>query len=129
MYDYIITKPELNEDTLAHYGIKGMKWKKRKDKKRKDKYVADHLAEDVAKGRRRETDAPYIKVGNRPARLTKEFTRSVMKYSPDRKKVVAVLAQTYKNSNDTFGSQAVTTEKAYNKALKSAKKRKRNSMS
>lgn len=28
MYDYIIEKPELNEDTLAHYGIKGMKWKK-----------------------------------------------------------------------------------------------------
>lgn len=28
MYDYIIEKPELNEDTLAHYGVKGMKWKK-----------------------------------------------------------------------------------------------------
>lgn len=27
-YDYIINKPELNEDTLAHYGIKGMKWRK-----------------------------------------------------------------------------------------------------
>lgn len=23
-------KPELNEDTLAHYGVKGMKWRKRK---------------------------------------------------------------------------------------------------
>ncbi len=30
MYDYIITKPELNEDTLAHFGIKGMKWKRHK---------------------------------------------------------------------------------------------------
>ena len=29
IYDYIITKPELSEDTLSHYGIKGMKWKKR----------------------------------------------------------------------------------------------------
>lgn len=29
MYDYVTTKPELNEETLAHYGIKGMKWKKR----------------------------------------------------------------------------------------------------
>ena len=27
-YDYIINKPELNEDTLSHYGIKGMKWRK-----------------------------------------------------------------------------------------------------
>lgn len=26
-YDYIITKPELCEETLAHYGVKGMKWK------------------------------------------------------------------------------------------------------
>ena len=30
MYDYIITKPPLNEDTLAHYGVKGMKWGKTK---------------------------------------------------------------------------------------------------
>ena len=28
MYDYIIEKPPLNEDTLAHYGVKGMKWRK-----------------------------------------------------------------------------------------------------
>jgi len=27
VYDYITTKPPLDEDTLAHYGIKGMKWK------------------------------------------------------------------------------------------------------
>ena len=29
-YDYVITKPDLNEDTLTHYGVKGMKWKRRK---------------------------------------------------------------------------------------------------
>lgn len=29
VYDYVTTKPELNEETLAHYGIKGMKWRKR----------------------------------------------------------------------------------------------------
>ena len=28
-YDYVSIKPPLNEDTLAHYGVKGMKWKKR----------------------------------------------------------------------------------------------------
>lgn len=28
VYDYVTTKPELNEETLAHYGIKGMKWRK-----------------------------------------------------------------------------------------------------
>ena len=30
MYDYVIEKPELNEETLAHYGVKGMKWRKHK---------------------------------------------------------------------------------------------------
>lgn len=30
MYDYIITKPELCEETLAHYGIKGMEWRNKK---------------------------------------------------------------------------------------------------
>lgn len=29
-YDYITSKPPLNEETLAHYGVKGMKWKRRK---------------------------------------------------------------------------------------------------
>jgi hypothetical protein len=32
MYDGVIEKPELNEETLAHYGIKGMKWKNHKAK-------------------------------------------------------------------------------------------------
>ena len=28
-YDYIATKPELDDELLAHYGIKGMKWRRR----------------------------------------------------------------------------------------------------
>lgn len=65
MYDYIIEKPPLNEDTLAHFGIKGMKWKKRKakitgkikqkiynkDRKisfdQKAKYVQSHIKDDI----------------------------------------------------------------------------------
>ena len=43
MYDYIITKPELNEDTLAHYGVKGMKWRKRHAKK---------ISRNVVKGKK-----------------------------------------------------------------------------
>lgn len=30
MYDYVTTKPPLNDETLAHYGIKGMKRSVRK---------------------------------------------------------------------------------------------------
>ena len=30
-YDYVIYKPELNEETLDHYGVIGMKWGVRKD--------------------------------------------------------------------------------------------------
>ena len=48
IYDYVITKPELNEETLAHYGIPGMKWKNHiyaKDDdeivKRKRKFITD----------------------------------------------------------------------------------------
>ena len=30
VYDYITTKPPLDEETLMHYGVKGMKWGQRK---------------------------------------------------------------------------------------------------
>lgn len=29
-YDYLITKPDLNEDLLMHFGVKGMRWGHRK---------------------------------------------------------------------------------------------------
>lgn len=34
-YDYIITKPPLDDETLMHYGIKGMKWRRKKGRKSK----------------------------------------------------------------------------------------------
>lgn len=30
-YDYVVSKPPLNEDTLAHYGVLGMRWGVRRD--------------------------------------------------------------------------------------------------
>lgn len=49
---------DLNEDTLAHFGVKGMKWRRRKgkkksDKERKEDYYAQKMADDAADGRRR----------------------------------------------------------------------------
>ena len=32
MYDYVIEKPELSEETLMHYGVRGMKWGIRKQR-------------------------------------------------------------------------------------------------
>lgn len=60
MYDYVTTKPELNEEILAHYGIKGMKWRKKTQRlsdtlkeKRKRNYYARKMADDVLSGRRK----------------------------------------------------------------------------
>lgn len=33
LYDYQDEKPELSEETLAHFGVKGMRWGHRKDRK------------------------------------------------------------------------------------------------
>ena len=53
IYDGIITKPPLDEDTLAHYGVKGMKWKvrKAKNKIRVSKATTSHLIDDYLDGR------------------------------------------------------------------------------
>ena len=57
-YDGIVIKPEL-DDALEHYGVKGMKWKKRKAKakkmteEQKKKYNARKMADDVISGRRK----------------------------------------------------------------------------
>lgn len=46
IYDYITTKPPLNESTLAHYGVKGMKWGRRKKIRRKpDDWKKKELSE------------------------------------------------------------------------------------
>ena len=55
IYDYVVTKPPLNEDTLTHYGVKGMKWRKKR-KSFKDLYyekkskIAEIKAEREASG-------------------------------------------------------------------------------
>lgn len=61
-YDYVITKPDLNEDTLAHYGVKGMKWRKHKAKTKSAKknslldeiYSDDHPVLDLLEDTRDE---------------------------------------------------------------------------
>ena len=71
MYDYIITKPPLNEETLAHYGIKGMKWGKVKDRvksglKWQASKVKNKALEAKTKRNRKKTtvDASEVTYGN-----------------------------------------------------------------
>ncbi len=46
IYDYVSIKPPLNENTLTHYGVKGMKWKRSRKKKivsgTSTPYIDDH---------------------------------------------------------------------------------------
>ena len=53
MYDYILTKPDI--DSLEHYGIKGMRWRRKKGRKmsqeQKRKYAASKIADDMYNGR------------------------------------------------------------------------------
>jgi len=57
-YDYIITKPNLDEDLLMHYGVKGMKWRKRKGTTSKPLSRKKKITGD-GKGIKVKKDQPY----------------------------------------------------------------------
>ena len=38
-YDGIINKPDIDDIFIAHYGVKGMKWRRRKAKKSNLRYL------------------------------------------------------------------------------------------
>ena len=120
-YDYIIEKPELNEDTLTHFGIKGMKWRKRKaDKKaqkRNEKYVANKMADDIESGRR------HLHKGVAPGGdITKDGT-----YIPtvDRYKNYYNLSisrtKTNKNGFGSLETDRYTESRKLDKAIKAAR--------
>lgn len=106
-YDYVITKPPLEEDTLAHYGIKGMKWRRRKTKssRKKDEYVAKHLADDIISGKR-----------NRPSQSKPQGNTLMNKNG---KRVLTV------TNNNGFTELRTTSKKALDKAYNSAMMRKK----
>ena len=101
MYDYIIEKPPLNEDTLVHYGVKGMKWRKHikgkyyslkskigelKTKKARGSIPAEWVTgrngigvmpnpgyrTDTYKGYPKSNESNVSKLGNKNARLERE---------------------------------------------------------
>lgn len=90
MYDYIITKPELCEETLAHYGIKGMQWR---NKKRRTK---ESLRSGRPKSRRRNI------TGSGSGAFKKKINKSASQIYADRlnsartaEERAAMLAATY----------------------------------
>lgn len=66
-YDGVILKPELSEDTLEHYGVKGMHWGVRHDnrvQKRRDRKIKKY--EKINERRRKSGKADkYIKPSSR----------------------------------------------------------------
>ena len=67
-----------SEDYLMHYGIKGMKWKKKKgnqDVKSPDEYLADAYAQVSPEGWRRAVD---LRNGGSGAKWTKDHMRSML---------------------------------------------------
>lgn len=83
---------DLSEETLAHYGVKGMKWGRRKLKeatnnikkklkntklakaRRHNKYVASHLAKDIVDNKR-QLWRPYGNKNFKPDEVTKKYDR------------------------------------------------------
>lgn len=88
VYDYIITKPELNEDTLAHYGIKGMKW----HKKLKGKYYStkSKIGEAVTKRNRK-------KRGYETEYISNHYGTTSAASGPHMKTLIAVEKKSFKN--------------------------------
>lgn len=118
IYDYIITKPPLNEDTLAHYGVKGMKWKKRKAKKKsqkqKDDYVASHIADDIVSGKRsrkKDTNDRRIDTSVKNTRYQEHVSSNNGKYS------------TYTTNNGKEYIQRSTNVHSYLEQIDKAKQR------
>ena len=51
LFEYDITKPELSEEELEHFGIPGMKWGVRKERERKGGFIKRHRARKLRKRR------------------------------------------------------------------------------
>lgn len=79
IYDYIITKPPLDEDTLAHYGIKGMKWHKHL----KSKYYSakSKLQEKIAKARRKKAGLEADEISTTTSKHNQQGFGSRIKYA------------------------------------------------
>lgn len=64
IYDGVINKPPLNEETLAHYGVLGMKWGVRKNPEK----AYSKAAKELAKRKKKvvKADKKYKRALNRP---------------------------------------------------------------
>lgn len=136
MYDYVTTKPELNDKTLTHYGIKGMKWHRKTKRlhdalkeKRKRNYYARKMADDIESGRRKYE--PYTKDDSIIGRVSSNVRSKTTNYSwaghtkKDNSRKGQVQAITFSGRRPNSIKTTYTSKKAVDAELAKRKKRKK----
>lgn len=133
---------DLNDDALAHFGVKGMKWRRRKgtkkntkkmSKEQKERYYARKMADDVVDGRRKNYE------GLPGASDSRDIHSPMTDNSPGRDFVNKSRVQTYSRYEDPYqtklskfveGQRYVhntyeTSREEFDKALEERKRRKK----
>ena len=104
-YDNVITKPPLNEETLTHFGVKGMRWGVR----RYEKNAGTKTAKRIKKFK--EADEKYVKAkmsGNKQAtRYAKKEVRNQYK-KVKQARLADQGAEIYANSGRITSNRAVS---------------------
>ena len=113
IYDYVQTKPPLNEETLAHYGIKGMRWGVRNWILKSNRKRAGKIAERI-KNRQNKRIAK-----GKPPKTLKTRTYKQMNIDKSDSAVTKRVKNDFNSLNDQeFMTKYKTSKKRYQKRVK-----------
>ena len=130
IYDGVINKPPLNEETLAHYGVLGMKWGVRKNPEK----AYSKATKELAKRKKKvvKADKKYKRALNRPFgslyRSTSQKLNKLNKKQNKLRKWEDAIVKNFEKEYDRIRKTSKTDEekdiklfrleKAYNDAFK-----------